>query len=131
MAIMDPLLNTGFLWRCLAAYAGIKSDTETTTEQTEDDLYYKKLGLFLIRKAKYQSRSFSVQIMGPRQAFLLKKLRESTLTNHHYMSPLRAPDEILRQFPTTYLIVSRVKRIANAQTGRETINTIRFVQQNQ
>jgi hypothetical protein len=28
MAIMDPLLNTGFLWRCLAAYAGIKSDNE-------------------------------------------------------------------------------------------------------
>ncbi len=28
MAIMDPLINTGFLWRCLAAYAGIKSDDE-------------------------------------------------------------------------------------------------------
>lgn len=24
MSVMDPLLNTGFLWRCLAAYAGIK-----------------------------------------------------------------------------------------------------------
>jgi hormone-sensitive lipase len=28
MAIMDPLLNTGFLWRCLGAYAGIKADNE-------------------------------------------------------------------------------------------------------
>ncbi len=25
---MDPLLNTGILWRCLAAYAGIQSDSE-------------------------------------------------------------------------------------------------------
>ena len=33
MAIMDPLLNTGFLWRCLAAYAGIKSDTEQPQDE--------------------------------------------------------------------------------------------------
>lgn len=33
MAIMDPLLNTGFLWRCLAAYAGIKSDNETPQDE--------------------------------------------------------------------------------------------------
>ena len=45
--------------------------------------------------------------MGSRQAILLRKLRESTLPDTPYMSPLRASDEILRQFPTTYLIVSR------------------------
>ena len=44
--------------------------------------------------------------MGTRQAFLLRKLRESSLPDHPYMSPLRASDDILRQFPTTYLIVS-------------------------
>ena len=33
MAIMDPLLNTGFLWRCLAAYAGIKSDNEPPQDE--------------------------------------------------------------------------------------------------
>ena len=108
MAIMDPLLNTGFLWRCLAAYAGVKSDSEppqdelpkktlaTSTEHSTNDLspedtYYARLA----------------DIMGSRQAFLIRKLRESTLPDHRYMSPLRAPDEILRQFPTTYLIVSR------------------------
>lgn len=33
MAIMDPLLNTGFLWRCLAAYAGIKVDNEPPQDE--------------------------------------------------------------------------------------------------
>ena len=108
MAIMDPLLNTGFLWRCLAAYAGVKSDNEpphdelpkknlvpSTEHSTNDgslpeETYYSRLG----------------EIMGSRQAFLIRKLRESTLPDHPHMSPLRASDEILRQFPTTYLIVS-------------------------
>jgi hypothetical protein len=35
MAIMDPLLNTGFLWRCLAAYAGIKVDDEPPHDDLE------------------------------------------------------------------------------------------------
>jgi hypothetical protein len=35
MAIMDPLLNTGFLWRCLAAYAGIKADDESPHDDLE------------------------------------------------------------------------------------------------
>ena len=42
--------------------------------------------------------------MGTRQAFLLRKLRESSLPDHPYMSPLRASDDILRQLPTTYLM---------------------------
>ncbi|UJR31696.1 hypothetical protein I4U23_019177 [Adineta vaga] len=134
MAIMDPLLNTGFLWRCLAAYAGIKADEEpvhddlesaaiddrdnnpsekrrkiekiltsadaivtdstkssTTNQNPEyirDDTYYTRLG----------------DIMGSRQAKLLRKLRESTLPNNPYMSPLLASDDVLRQFPTTYLV---------------------------
>jgi hypothetical protein len=33
MAIMDPLLNTGFLWRCLGAYAGIKADDEPPQDE--------------------------------------------------------------------------------------------------
>jgi hypothetical protein len=44
--------------------------------------------------------------MGSRQAYILRKLRESTLPNNPYMSPLFASDDILRQFPTTYLVVS-------------------------
>lgn len=35
MAIMDPLLNTGFLWRCLAAYAGIKADSKPPRDNLE------------------------------------------------------------------------------------------------
>jgi hypothetical protein len=35
MAIMDPLLNTGFLWRCLAAYAGVKADDEPPHDELE------------------------------------------------------------------------------------------------
>ena len=35
MAIMDPLLNTGFLWRCLSAYAGIKADDEPPHDDLE------------------------------------------------------------------------------------------------
>lgn len=45
-------------------------------------------------------------IMGSEQARLLRKLRESSLPNNPYMSPLYASDDVLRQFPTTYLIVS-------------------------
>jgi len=45
--------------------------------------------------------------MGSEQARLLRKLRESPLPNNPYMSPLHASDDILRQFPTTYLIVSK------------------------
>ncbi|CAF4769613.1 unnamed protein product, partial [Rotaria sp. Silwood2] len=45
-------------------------------------------------------------IMGSRQAYLLRKLRESSFLTHPHMSPLLASDDILRQFPTTYLIVS-------------------------
>lgn len=44
--------------------------------------------------------------MGSRQAALLRKLRESPLPNNPYMSPLLASDDILGQFPTTYLVVS-------------------------
>jgi len=33
MAIMDPLLNTGFLWRCLAAYAGIQADNDLPQDE--------------------------------------------------------------------------------------------------
>jgi hormone-sensitive lipase len=54
MAIMDPLLNTGFLWRCLGAYAGIKADNEpphdelssakiTTTTNASDNSPEKRL----------------------------------------------------------------------------------------
>ncbi|CAF3726749.1 unnamed protein product, partial [Rotaria sp. Silwood1] len=32
LAIMDPLLNTSFLWRCLAAYAGIKADNKSPND---------------------------------------------------------------------------------------------------
>ena len=34
MAIMDPLLNTGFLWRSLSAYAGIKDDQIESVAKT-------------------------------------------------------------------------------------------------
>lgn len=44
--------------------------------------------------------------MGPNQAYFLYKLRESTLAQNPYMSPLCATDDILRQFPATFLIVS-------------------------
>ncbi|CAF0765781.1 unnamed protein product [Rotaria sordida] len=137
MAIMDPLLNTGFLWRCLAAYAGIKSDDEPPHDELEsaiipnqnDSLSEKQhkidniisspdqivpqsdnsfkneqisKNLEYIRGDTYYSQLGD--IMGSRQARLLRKLRESTLPNNPYMSPLRASDDILRQFPTTYLI---------------------------
>lgn len=127
MAVMDPLISTGFLWRCLAAYAGIKSDDQPPrdelpptageptdddpprSEQMQEDTYYTRLGLFRCLRSLLDNRSSvfrSGAIMGSRQAFLLRKLRESSLPTHRYMSPLRAPDDILRQFPTTYLIVS-------------------------
>ena len=139
MAIMDPLLNTGFLWRCLAAYAGIKSDNEppqdeissatiTTTDTVPEDAMQIKSERKQsfedpdhMRKDTYYTRlsteSFPLNpqnfnyflladIVGSRQAYLLRKLRESSLPNHPHMSPLRASDEILRQFPTTFLIVS-------------------------
>ncbi|CAF3484061.1 unnamed protein product [Rotaria socialis] len=133
MAIMDPLLNTGFLWRCLAAYAGIKSsddEFETVTIPNLDDTTAEKQQKLnnvtsspgqtvpqsdnnsspeqvpnraeYIRGDSYYSRLGD--IMGSRQAYLLRKLRESTLPNNPYMSPLRASDDTLRQFPTTYLV---------------------------
>ncbi|CAF4618549.1 unnamed protein product [Rotaria sp. Silwood1] len=137
MAIMDPLLNTGFLWRCLAAYAGIKSDDqpphdelESATVPNQNDSSSEKQRKIdkitsspgqivpqsdnsskneqipkdseYLRGDTYYSRLSA--IMGSRQAYLLRKLRESTLPNNPYMSPLRASDDILRQFPTTYLI---------------------------
>ena len=109
MAIMDPLLNTGFLWRCLAAYAGIKSDSEqpkdeittttmTTTDNTSDKCQesvdeLQQTQTFEdpehMRQDTYYARL--TDIVGSRQAYLLRKLRAS--------------DDILRQFPTTYLIV--------------------------
>jgi hypothetical protein len=135
LAIMDPLLNTGFLWRCLAAYSGIKSDQELSQDEpstetsipmqslpslpTKEDNFYARLGEFslFIYLSIYLSISideytiiiffpYSGEIMGTRQASLLKKLRESTLSSQPYMSPLFASDEILQQFPMTYLIVS-------------------------
>ncbi|CAF1151653.1 unnamed protein product, partial [Adineta ricciae] len=130
MAIMDPLLNTGFLWRCLAAYAGIKADNEppedelTSTKDSqitpgkdlqnnvdspsarqtdpEQQSQPKVQASGRMREDTYYARLSD--IVGSRQAYLLRKLRESTLPNHPYMSPLRALDDILRQFPTTYLI---------------------------
>ncbi|CAF2789091.1 unnamed protein product [Rotaria sp. Silwood2] len=137
MAIMDPLLNTGFLWRCLAAYAGIKSNDESPHDELEsatisnqsDSSSEKQRKIDNITSSPGQvvpqsDKSFINEqipnqseyirgdtyysqlsdIMGSRQAYLLRKLRESTLPNNPYMSPLRASDDILRQFPTTYLI---------------------------
>ena len=132
MAIMDPLINTGFLWRCLAAYAGIKSDTKPPHDELasveivtdtnggpakdssdpeaeakmHEDTYYTRLRRWLLRVESCAQPIPLGDIMGTRQAFLLRKLRESSLPDHPYMSPLRASDDILRQFPTTYLIVS-------------------------
>jgi hormone-sensitive lipase len=122
MAIMDPLLNTGFLWRCLAAYAGIKSDNEPPNDEissatitTTDTAPEQDGQIKLERKQSFQDSDHMRQdtyytrltdIIGSRQAYLLRKLRESPLPNHPHMSPLRASDDILRQFPTTYLIVS-------------------------
>ena len=132
MAVMDPLISTGFLWRCLAAYSGIKSDDQLPrdelpatasvsstgeapeddplrSEQMQEDTYYTRLGPYRSPRSLLDNRSSvfrSGTIMGSRQAFLLRKLRESSLPTHRYMSPLRAPDDTLRQFPTTYLIVS-------------------------
>jgi hypothetical protein len=36
MAVMDPLLNTGVLWRCLAAYAGITPDNDPPQDTTDN-----------------------------------------------------------------------------------------------
>ena len=35
MAIMDPLLNSAFLWGCVAAYAGIKFDDKIPHHELE------------------------------------------------------------------------------------------------
>ncbi|CAF0735197.1 unnamed protein product [Adineta steineri] len=134
MAIMDPLLNTGFLWRCLAAYAGIKADDEPPHDELESASINdqndssigkrRKIAHSISSSGPIPSKSDSLSnneirpeyirgdtyytqlgdIMGSRQALLLRKLRESTLPNTPHMSPLRASDEILRQFPTTYLV---------------------------
>ncbi|CAF3803316.1 unnamed protein product [Adineta steineri] len=134
MAIMDPLLNTGFLWRCLAAYAGIKADDEPPHDELESASINDQNDSSIGKRRKIEhsisssgpipSKSDSLSnneirpeyirgdtyytqlgdIMGSRQALLLRKLRESTLPNTPHMSPLRASDEILRQFPTTYLV---------------------------
>ncbi|CAF0822596.1 unnamed protein product [Adineta steineri] len=118
MAIMDPLLNTGFLWRCLAAYAGIKSDnvpprdeisTKTIINKTKNDnkdITDKSFEIPTDKQQMHEDTYYArlTDIVGSRQAYLLRKLRESTLPNHPHMSPLRASDDTLRQFPTTYLI---------------------------
>ena len=83
MAVMDPLISTGFLWRCLAAYAGIKSDDQpphddlpatasapSTSEAAADDplqssatghihedTYYTRLGLCRALKNTLDTRS--------------------------------------------------------------------------
>ncbi|CAF0754677.1 unnamed protein product [Adineta ricciae] len=135
MAIMDPLLNTGFLWRCLAAYAGIKADEEPAHDALESAAASEDVGDIPAGKRRKIEKTLSSSdetaidtaklsttnqnpeyirddtyytrlgdIMGSRQAKLLRKLRESTLPNNPYMSPLRASDDVLRQFPTTYLV---------------------------
>ncbi|CAF4554259.1 unnamed protein product, partial [Rotaria sp. Silwood2] len=128
LAIMDPLLNTSFLWRCLAAYAGIKYDYESPSSNlslskpTIDKTREKRRSISSDRSSyqivpEEEDVSDSIQpdvkdiyharlidIMGSRQAYLLRKLRESSFLTHPHMSPLLASDDILRQFPTTYLI---------------------------
>ncbi|CAF5200074.1 unnamed protein product, partial [Rotaria magnacalcarata] len=123
MAVMDPLLNTSFLWRCLAAYAGIKSDDElvsptvsgNSTPEKQRKIDSKRVSpnqivpgeedisepIKLEVKDIYYARL--AEIMGSHQAYFLRKLRESPLPSHHHMSPLCASDDILRQFPTTHL----------------------------
>ncbi|CAM4904213.1 unnamed protein product [Rotaria socialis] len=129
MAMMDPLLNTNFLWRCVAAYAGIQCDgeshndelssTRVSTDNRFDEMQAsnsKRLSpnqQVLDNKNKPPSKESSTidlhhdrltQIVGPRQLCILRKLSESKLLDHPHMSPLCVSDEILRQFPTTYLI---------------------------
>ncbi|CAF3324025.1 unnamed protein product [Rotaria sp. Silwood2] len=128
LAIMDPLLNTSFLWRCLAAYAGVKSDDKPPNDDLSSatatvDKKHRKRHRLRSGKSSCQfvpeSENASdytqpdvkdiyharlIEIMGSSQANLLRKLRESSLLNHPHMSPLLVSDEILRQFPTTYLI---------------------------
>ncbi|CAF3476169.1 unnamed protein product [Rotaria socialis] len=124
MAVMDPLLNTGFLWRCLAAYTGIKSDDQLVSPTVSGNSTPEKQRKIDSTRASpnqivseeedipeptklevkdiYHARL--AEIMGSRQAYFLRKLRESPLPSHPHMSPLCASDDILRQFPTTHLV---------------------------
>ena len=92
---MDPLLNMGILWRCLAAYCGIDANQVINREWNnlveEDEFRYERF-------RKYQN------VMGE-SIYLIEELRNHKLPLDELMSPLLSSDEMLRKFPKTVLIV--------------------------
>jgi acetyl esterase/lipase len=99
LAVMDPLLNTGILWRCLAAYCGIDAKVEA-------ERYARNVALVgeSARIAKYS------EVLGE-AIYMVETLRTHELPHTEYMSPLMSSDSLLKKFPKTILIVTYFIRI--------------------
>jgi acetyl esterase/lipase len=97
LAMMDPLLNMGILWRCLAAYCGIDPKTETEKYVKNEALIDENP-----RVAKY------VDVIGE-AIYMVETMRQHNLPATEYMSPLLSPDSHLEKFPKTIMIVSAFK----------------------
>lgn len=153
LSVMDPLLNLGILWRCLAAYSGIdfKAETERyklmlnledvkkTDEKNSNVRFLKSESIDLPDEIKIGSDEKEninlnnsderidltdvqpefesdklltndellsyYELMGD-AIFLIDKLRSNLVPYDQYMSPILSSDEMLSQFPKTFLIVS-------------------------
>ena len=183
MSVMDPLLNMGILWRCLAAYCGIdfKSEVEayraylgiedtlsafTATTKSKlnspqstsnsiinnSENYYNSnkqndgslltdachnedvrvisynnnnmtdleqaAGLAMIVSQPSSEDEHAARILREKERllhyhsimgdsiFLIETLRNHSLPQNEYMSPLKSSDSLLAKFPKTCLIVS-------------------------
>ena len=111
LAILDPILNLGMLFRCLSAYAGFDFDNkkDELCREFERKIRIKNESKTKVddkkQKANYDRLEKMHSMLGDAM-FLVEHLRENPLLYEPYMSPLFSDDSILAKFPHTCLVVS-------------------------
>ena len=97
MSVTEPLLNMGALWRCMAAYYGIK-DKEAEKRNFQNN--------FVSANSRQLFNDLH-DLIGD-SAYLVESIRRHPFSTNSLMSPILAEDTILAKFPTTLLIVNKI-----------------------
>jgi hormone-sensitive lipase len=114
MSVMDPLLNLGILWRCLAAYCGIdfksfdSADSDSLKRLLEVNKPFDSNSI-TTDKTETEEKEKNLKVLQNligNSVYLIELLRNHQLPSNPLMSPLLSDDNLLKKMPKTYLIVS-------------------------
>ena len=128
MAVFDPMLNLGILWRCLAAYCGV----DFKLIMRHRSILAHKGGKSTANSSDTSSENRIAKIYSliGSSAFLIDQIRNHKYTTNEFMSPLLCDEAILAKFPKTCFIVSSclfynelyLQFLTNKQTNKQACN---------